>query len=61
MRLLVCPFGLHAAHHTFASLGRAAGRSIRWVAEPLGHANPALTLGVQHAGEKRGYGAFPRP
>jgi len=42
----VRPFKLHAARHTFASLALAAGRSIRWVGEQLGHANPALTLRV---------------
>ncbi|MCL4686911.1 site-specific integrase, partial [Myxococcota bacterium] len=42
----VRPLRLHAARHTFASLALAAGRSIRWVAEQLGHANPELTLRV---------------
>jgi len=32
--------------HSFASLALAAGRSIRWVAEQLGHANPEFTLRV---------------
>jgi len=42
----VRPLRLHDARHTFASLALAAGRSIRWVAEQLGHANPELTLRV---------------
>jgi len=35
---------LHDARHTFASMALAAGRSLRWVADQLGHANPELTL-----------------
>jgi hypothetical protein len=42
----VRPLKLHAARHTFASMALAAGKSIRWVAEQLGHANPELTMRV---------------
>ena len=42
----VRPLKLHAARHTFATLALESGRSIRFVAEQLGHANPALTLRV---------------
>ena len=45
-RLGVPPLKLHTARHTFASLALNAGRSIRWVADQLGHATPALTLRV---------------
>ena len=37
---------LHDARHTFASLALASGKSVRWVASQLGHANPELTLRV---------------
>ncbi len=37
---------LHATRYTFASLALAAGKSVRWVANRLGHANPELTLRV---------------
>ena len=40
----VRPFRLHSTRHTYASLALAAGRSVRWVAEQLGHSNPELTL-----------------
>jgi hypothetical protein len=42
----VRPLKLHAARHTYATLALESGRSIRFVAERLGHANPALTLRV---------------
>ncbi len=42
----VRPLTLHCARHTFASLALASGKSIRWVASQLGHANPELTLRV---------------
>ena len=38
------PFKLHAARHTWASLALEAGKSVRWVADQLGHSDPALTL-----------------
>jgi len=37
-------FKLHVARHTYASLALAAGKSVRWVAGQLGHADPQLTL-----------------
>jgi integrase len=38
------PLTLHALRHTFATLALEAGRSVRWVADVLGHADPAFTL-----------------
>ncbi len=37
---------LHCTRHTWASLALEAGKSIRWVADQLGHADPAMTLRV---------------
>jgi integrase len=37
---------LHAARHTWATLALASGKSLRWVARQLGHADPSLTLKV---------------
>jgi len=42
----VRPLKLHAARHTSATLALEAGCSVRWVAEHLGHSDPALTLRV---------------
>jgi hypothetical protein len=42
----VRPLRLHDARHTYASLAPASGKSVRWVASQLGHANPELTLRV---------------
>ena len=40
----VRPLKLHWARHTYASAALAAGKSLRWVAEQLGHQNPEFTL-----------------
>ena len=40
------PLKLHSARHAWATLALQAGKSIRWVADQLGHADPALTLRV---------------
>ena len=40
------PLKLHCARHTWATFALQAGESIRWVADQLGHADPALTLRV---------------
>ena len=37
---------VHCVRHTWATLALEAGRSVRWVADVLGHADPALTLRV---------------
>ena len=42
----VRPLRLHAARHTWATLALQSGKSLRWVARQLGHADPALTLRV---------------
>ena len=42
----VRPLRLHAARHTWATLALRSGKSLRWVARQLGHADPALTLRV---------------
>jgi len=40
------PLKLHCTRHAWATLAFRAGKSIRWVADQLGHADPALTLRV---------------
>ena len=40
----ILPLKLHAARHTWATFALEAGRNVRWVADRLGHADPALTL-----------------
>lgn len=42
----VRPLRLHDARHTWATFALCAGKSIRWVSDPLGHADPAFTLRV---------------
>ncbi len=37
---------LRCARHTWATFALHVGRNIRWVADQLGHADPALTLRV---------------
>jgi integrase len=38
------PLKLHAARHTWATLALESGRSIKWVADQLGHSDPSITL-----------------
>ena len=40
----VRPLKLHCARHTWATLALESGKSVRWVADQLGHADPSLTL-----------------
>ncbi|MBW2292875.1 MAG: site-specific integrase [Deltaproteobacteria bacterium] len=40
----VRPLNLHCTRHTFATLALESGRSIKWVAEILGHSDPTITL-----------------
>ena len=42
----VRPLKLHAARHSWATLALQSGKSVRWVADQLGHADPAFTLRV---------------
>jgi integrase len=42
----VRPLRLHSTRHTWATHALRAGKSVRWVAAQLGHADPALTLRV---------------
>jgi len=40
----VRPLKLHCTRHTWASFALASRKSIKWVADQLGHASPMLTL-----------------
>ena len=42
----VRPLPFHCTRHTFASLALSAGKSVRWVADMLGHSDPQITLRV---------------
>jgi integrase len=42
----VRPLRLHDLRHTWATWALESGKSVRWVADCLGHADPALTLRV---------------
>ena len=42
----VRPLRFHDMRHTFATLSLEAGRSIKWVAEQLGHRDASVTLNV---------------
>lgn len=37
---------LHSARHTWATLALQAGKSIKWIADQLGHSDPAFTLRI---------------
>lgn len=38
------PLAFHCARHTFATLALEAGRSVKWLADVLGHADATVTL-----------------
>ena len=40
----VRPLKLHSTRHTYANLALASGKSVKWVADQLGHSTPMLTL-----------------
>ena len=40
----VRPLKLHCTRHTWASFASSSGKSIRWVADQMGHSSPMLTL-----------------
>jgi len=43
-KLGVRPLKLHTARHSYATLALASGKSLRWVADQLGHSSPMITL-----------------
>ena len=40
----VRPLKLHCTRHTWASFALSSGKSVRWVADQMGHSSPMLTL-----------------
>ena len=40
----VRPLPFHCTRHTFATLALQAGRSVKWLADALGHADPGVAL-----------------
>ena len=40
------PLTLHSARHTWATLALRTGKSLRWIADQLGHSDPAITLRI---------------
>jgi integrase len=42
----VRPLSLHSCRHSWATWALQAGKSVKWVADVLGHADPTLTLRV---------------
>jgi integrase len=42
----VRPLTLHSLRHTFATLSLESGKSVKWVAQQLGHRDAAMTLNV---------------
>jgi integrase len=37
---------MHSAHHSWAIWALRAGKSVKWVADVLGHADPRMTFRV---------------
>ena len=35
---------MHTTRHTYATFALASGKSLRWVADQLGHSSPMVTL-----------------
>ncbi len=42
----VRPLSMHSARHSWATWALQAGKSVKWVADTLGHADPTMTLRV---------------